>query len=375
LANIKLVEINNNQKNEYNRFIMDQPTGSFLQSWEWGMWQEECGHKAYRFLITNDYNNNDNITGAVQLLKMPIMGKKYYLYAPYGPVVRNQKSEVRSQIIQELKSRFPGVMFVRVEPKMEISELQSVGKKTLHIQPINTLVLDLEKTTDQLLKEMHPKTRYNIKLAQKHNVEVVCDLAVVPGYGLYWSEALKLIMDTAGRQNFKTFAASYYEKLLDFFVHLNTSATAKAGANSSGQSAEALAKADAIQNHSCDLKVYVYRALYQKELLAAAVMVDFGNVRTYLFGGSSDSHREVMAPHLLHFKAIEDAKTLGLKIYDFWGLETLAEKNPGFARFKLGFGGEKKEYAGAYDLVFNQGQYNIYKALRFANRLRYKLVK
>jgi len=32
--------------------------------------------------------------------------------------------------------------------------------------------LDLNKSEDQLLEEMKPKTRYNIKVAQKHGVQI-----------------------------------------------------------------------------------------------------------------------------------------------------------------------------------------------------------
>jgi lipid II:glycine glycyltransferase (peptidoglycan interpeptide bridge formation enzyme) len=70
---------------------------------------------------------------------------------------------------------------------------------------------------------------------------------------------------------------------------------------------------------------------------------------------------------------MQDAQGLGLQIYDFWGLDTLSQKNPGFARFKLGFGGQKLEYAGAYDIVLEKGQYLVYKSLRLVNRWRLKL--
>jgi photosystem II stability/assembly factor-like uncharacterized protein len=38
-----------NQKYEYNRFVTDSESGSFLQSWEWGEWQEVLGRQVFRF--------------------------------------------------------------------------------------------------------------------------------------------------------------------------------------------------------------------------------------------------------------------------------------------------------------------------------------
>jgi len=344
---MQLIELKEQDKLKYNSFVASHPSGSFLQSWEWGGWQENLGREVYRFFLMD----SDSVAGSMQLIRMPVLGKRFYLYAPYGPVLakgENFKFQISNfqGIFNDLKSRFPEALFIRIEPKdqqLPATCYQLLAKST-HIQPVNTLVLDLSKSIDQLLKEMHPKTRYNIRLAQKHGVEIVSDLAIVPGHGLYLEEVLGLIMETAKRQNFKTFTEDYYRGLLDFF-----------GA----------------QNHCGDLKIYIYKALYGRELLAAAVMVDFGKVRTYLFGGSAAAHRDVMAPHLLHFKAISDAQALGLRSYDFWGLDTVKEKNPGFARFKLGFGGKRLEYPGAYDLVFAKGQYRFYQVLRWLNRLRF----
>ena len=119
-------------------------------------------------------------------------------------------------------------------------------------------------------------------------------------------------------------------------------------------------------------------------------MVDFGQTRTYLFGGSSSEHKNVMAPYLLHFQALRDAQSQGLKFYDFWGIETAGGDSPGFARFKLGFAPRSSsesaipqlgsafasgqvEYGGAYDLVLRRFWYKAYSLLRMFYNLRKKL--
>ncbi|MCL5667071.1 MAG: peptidoglycan bridge formation glycyltransferase FemA/FemB family protein [Patescibacteria group bacterium] len=338
---MNLVQATEEYRKEYNHFVAMQPSGSFLQSWEWGQWQEELGRKAFRYFIAGSDNDHRKAAGAVQLIKMPLPTGKYYLYAPYGPVgnLRFKIGDLRPAL-QELRRKFPEAIFFRFEPKSGICNLES-AIPTAHIQPNKTLILDLTKSKDQLLKEMRPKTRYNIRLAQRHGVQVKADLAVTPGHGLYLRESLELILQTSRRQKFKTFPESYYQNFLNFFGIRN------------GQSA---------------VKVYVYKALYNKDLLAAAIMVDFGRVRTYLFGGSSSSRREVMAPHLLHYQALVDAKAAGLERYDFWGLDTAREKDPGFARFKLGFGGQVLQYPGAYDIVQRKLQYGMYEFFRKVNR-------
>ena len=76
-----------------------------------------------------------------------------------------------------------------------------------------------------------------------------------------------------------------------------------------------------------------------------------------------------MAPYLLHWQAILDAKNQGLVFYDFWGIETSSGEIPGFVRFKLGFGGEQKEYGGAYDIINHNVGYKIYQLGRKINKV------
>ena len=72
-----------------------------------------------------------------------------------------------------------------------------------------------------------------------------------------------------------------------------------------------------------------------------------------------------MAPHLLHWKIIKDAKQQGYQCYDFWGIAPTQVKNEqrswaGLTRFKKGFNGEEINYAGTFDFVYNQFWYKLY---------------
>lgn len=343
---MKLTEVLENDKNSFNSFVAASPSGSFLQSWDWGSWQESLGRKVLRFKILNA---DDAQIGSVQLIKMPLPFGKYYLYAPYGPVVGDGKWDIGDwkAFVEEVKRVFSDVVFVRIEPKMEfaIRNPQFSILKTANIQPGKTLLIDLGKSEEEILAGMHPKTRYNIKVAQKHGVEIKDEFAISVGHGLFFDEAIKLLAQTAKRQKFTTFEPKYYKKMADMF---------------------------AMQKQG-DLQLHIYKAIYQNQLLAAAFMVDFGGTRTFLFGGSSEVSKNVMAPYLLHWQAMQDAKAAGFGSYDFWGVETSSGEIPGFVRFKLGFGGETKTYAGAYDIVNKSLPYKLYRAGRFANKLKKKI--
>ncbi len=73
-------------------------------------------------------------------------------------------------------------IFIQLEPNIRQDELPSSKLQLLHSElkpaahPLftkHTFVLDLTKTEDELLANMHSKNRYNIKVAKKHGVEVV----------------------------------------------------------------------------------------------------------------------------------------------------------------------------------------------------------
>ena len=342
---MQLTEVLENQKEEYNQFVAAQKSGSFLQSWEWGEWQETLGRQVLRYWIlsagggpTSGGDISKNLIGSIQSIKMPLFGKKYYLYCPYGPVVRDPSDALG--MAQLLKQKFTEAVFIRIEPKSLSTNHLALSTKSPNIQPGKTLIINLEKSEEELLAEMHPKTRYNIKVAQKHGVEIKDEFDISIGHGLFFDEALKLILETSKRQKFNTFPAGYYKNLIDFYTLHNRSS----------------------------LKLHIYKAVFQNQLLAAAIMVDFGKIRTFLFGGSSEFHKNVMAPYLLHWQAMRDAKALGLSTYDFWGIETSSGETPGFVRFKLGFGGEEWEYGGAYDIVKNNLWYKVYKSTRTINK-------
>lgn len=335
---MKLVELSDKDKEDYNRFVQDCPNGSFLQSYEWGQWQESLGRQVFRFWILGE---NENKIASTQLIKMFLPFGKYYLYCPYGPVIGSGRLEIGDwrHVFNEIREKFSDAVFLRIQPTFDILNLKNL-QKTANTQPTRTPVVNLEQTEDQLLANMHPKTRYNIRLAQKHGVNVLGELVVTPGHGLYFGEVVKQIVETAKRQHYKSHGILYYKNLIDFF---------------------------ALQTNSA-IKIHAYKALYENQLLACGLMLDFDKTRTYLFGGSSSEKKNLMTPYLLHWQAMLDAKQSGFTDYDFWGLENLAGKEVGFGRFKLGFGSKVVEYGEACDFVIHPIEYSLYKILKIIKK-------
>ncbi len=334
---MRFVEIKEREKEKYQSLV--QANGSFLQDWHWGEYQQSQGKTVLRFALEQDGEYIFVCQGYLQ----KALGQAYF-FMPYGPVLSAVAQKEMAKYLKffalGLQQKIPGLFFIRFEPLLQLSQDDLPGAvKTADLDPHKTLILNLQQDEQQILAAMHPKTRYNIKVAQKHNVEIKS------ASNLSAAQAL-LLLQTAKRAGIKAFDKQYYQSLLEFF----------------GQGGKTI-------------EVKVYSAWQEDDLLAVNIIIFYRyglypQLATYLFGGSADIKRNMMAPYLLHWQTIRAARAAGYKKYDFWGVEE-DPKHPwhGFSKFKFGFGGTIVEHAGSYDYILNPAWYNAYRILRKLNRI------
>lgn len=242
-------------------------------------------------------------------------------YFPKGPLPTQKMIKKLTALGKEKRA-----LFIQIEP----NTTQPVDLPKSH-HPLftkQTFVLDLTKSEDELLAAMHPKTRYNIRLAQKHGV------TVSENNGAF-EEYLKLTRETTQRQEFYAHNETYHRKMWEI-MH-------KAGI------------------------AHLFTATYQGEVLSAWIVFVFGDTIYYPYGSSSVLHREVMAPTLMLWEIAKWAKKQGLKKFDLWG----ADPKHGFHRFKQGFNPKLVEFSGSYDLVINKPLYILYT---LADSLRWRIL-
>ena len=316
------------KKDTWNDFILSQTKGSgseFLQSWEWGMFQRKLGRKIWFLGI----ENNRQVIGQALIVKYNLPLGKSYLYCPRGPIFSSLNRKALELLIEKIKdlSKQEKAIFSRWDLKDKKYKLKSF-KKVKDLQPAKTLILDLKKTEADLLAQMHAKTRYNIRLAQRHGVKV---------FESRKQEHLNIFLDllhqTAKREKFKTYPDNYYHQLLNFNPQF----------------------------------ARLYFAQHQDKILAVHLLIFFGQTVIYLHGASSREKKEVMAPYLLHWEIIKWAKKKNFCFYDFWGIDQ--QKWPGLTRFKTGFGGQQSFYPGTYELSLSSFWYVLYRLGKLCFRL------
>lgn len=303
-----------------------------LQSYEWGEFRRLTNVQVIR-RATSDFKTAYTMT----IHKIP----KLPYFIGYIPKCTYPKKEMLEDIkIQAGKYK---CIYVQLEPdevKTQDNELKMEGfdiRKSFH--PLFTkysFVLNLTPSEDELLKNMHSKTRYNIRVAQKHNVSVVEDNSE-KGF----QEFLKLYNETTKRQKFYAHTPAYHKRLWETLCEANKNKT---------------------MNH---LSYHLLHAFYNKKVLTSWVLFSFRDKLYYPYGASSREHREVMASNLLMWEAIRLGKKLGLRKFDMWG--ALSENpNPqdpwyGFHKFKQGYGATLTEFIGSYDLVIMPKLYEMVK--------------
>ncbi len=302
-----------------------------LQSWEWGEARRKMGVSVVRI---GEYHN-DRLTHVFQVTFHHIPFTPFRIgYLPRSIMPSDAVIEV---LTAEALRR--NAIFVKIEPNEPFGEdAPSELVTSAHpLFPEWTQILDLTKSESELLKNMKPKTRYNIKLARKKGV-VVKRMTNEKGFQIFSD----LYFKTTDRQKYRGHSIAYHEIVFEF---LKSSIS------------------------------HIFVAFVDDEPLAAYQIFLYKNVLYYPYGGSSDQKRNYMAPHLLMWEIIRYGKEQGAEKFDMWGSlpKGFDQNDPwaGFTRYKEGFGTEFFRFAGSYDLIIHKNLYYIYNIL---HKVRKKLL-
>jgi lipid II:glycine glycyltransferase (peptidoglycan interpeptide bridge formation enzyme) len=313
---------------EKEKSAFDSAATHPLQSWAWGEFRKKTGVGLSRLGF-----GEKKIDRVFQITWHRIPYTKFCIgYCPKS-VIPN-KEEVGAIKIEAKKRR---AVFVKFEPNEKLSpetekkimrladEFNWVKGKPLFTK--YTFQLDIGKSEEELLKNMHQKTRYNLRLAEKKGVEIVEDSSE-QGFEEYW----KLMEETTKRQGFFAHGKGYHKKMWQEMT-------------GSGMG-------------------HLYKAIYQDKTLTAWMVFILNDTIYYPYGASSNEHREVMASNLMMWEVMRYGKKQGCRLFDMWGSlgPEPDTKDPwyGFHKFKQGYGSELVEFLGTYDLVITPLLYNLY---------------
>lgn len=326
----------------YDDYVRQGPKGHILQTVAWGDLKARTGWAPVRYLVEERGTGAPRGAISVLLRRLPLPGTRLYLgYAPRGPVIdyadEAAMSELFASVAGDLRRR--GAIALKIDPDVAadridvVDRLERLGLRRMTrglgfegVQPRFVFRLPLRGPAEEIMASFQPKTRYNIRLAQRRGVTVRVGTTREDLRTFY-----RILVETAHRDRFLVRAESYYQDMWELLVE------------------KGLAR--------------LFLADHEGETLAGTMAFILGDKAWYVYGASSNARREVMPNYLLQWTMIRWAKDSGCNLYDFRGVSgNLDPSDPlyGLFRFKKGFGAEFTEFIGEFDLVLSPSWYHAY---------------
>ena len=297
--------------------------GHLLQSWRWGAFKAHQSWDVERVVVEGESG-----MGLAQVL-FKRRGPASYGYIPRGPAFSVPEPTLARDLFRAIdevcRRRFALGLIVEPDVPLPFTGRYSAAgfvRGPTHIQPARTVKVRLG-TDDELLARMHPKTKYNVRLAMRRGVTSRRSDGDRDDVATFFA----LLEDTARRNAFAVHAASYYRDFLTMF----------------------------------DRHALLIFALVDEIPVAGAIAARFGTEAVYMYGGSSSRHRAHGAAFYLQYEIMRWARENGCARYDMWGIpeydpessvaaggEKLASSHGddwrGLYEFKTRFGGDQVRY-------------------------------
>ena len=312
---------------EYESFVQNHPMGGITQSVRWHNVKNNWGHE-----VVVSRGGDGEIVGGVSILvqRVPFIGTSM-LYSPRGPICDPYKPDVISDLkkgIDQLAVKYKAHLY-KMDPDVLSSDTRFLGIargagfqqitggdgfETIQARFNYRLYLE-GRDEEALFANLTQKTRYNVRVARKHGVEIK-----VVGEE-YLDDFMRLMQTTGERDGFSVRPKAYFKRMLDEL------------------------------GEHCRL----YMAFFEGKAVSGAITTNYAGKTCYIYGASDNAHRNVMPNYMIQWEMIRWAVETGCTVYDFQGVSgNLGEDHPlyGLYRFKKGFNGTLDELAGEFDYVY-----------------------
>ena len=302
-----------------------------MQSAGWIRCRAEDGYSHMAIMLRDEERR---LAGGAVVGRWEYGDNQAFYYMQEGPLLPDEPelaqavmNAVLARLAQHRRDDAAVVSHLRIEPRRSHwPEFAAAGFEPPSCddrfrEPRHTHCVDLRAAEHERLQAMKTKGRYNVGLARRHGVAVVEDNT---DRGL--DDFLAIRNDTARRQDLRRRSRRYF----------------------------------AAMQREFGPRAQLFFAELGGRRLACALVIRFGERATYLYGGSLEDQREVMAPYLLHHEIMNRMAAAGCTSYDFWG--TAPPGQPGHAwagisAFKRKFGGIDVAHVPTLDHIYDRAAY------------------
>ena len=332
---MKWIILENSNIEKYISFVDSINHSGIWHYPEWLEFQLSSGRAIDGFIFCVLDNDEEIIFAGIYLIQKSALGIKFG-YIPGGPLYKYFLNDTYVFFLKNIAeiSKNKNIVYTQLD---SITKFNNVYNNTIlsmkdHITnqklpiPAYTNKIDISMSFEQILEQMRPKGRYNIKLAEKKGVMIVeRDISDVDIF-------YNMLLETTKRDNFRPNPKEYYISMLK-----------------------------CIQNSK------LLYAIHENDIICGGIFTFTKNQGLYYYGASSNIKRNLMAPYLLQCEAINRAKELNCKYYDFMGLADPNNANDQLLTvtdFKLKFGGETIRFQSPYHIIHQKAKYFLYQILR-----------
>ncbi len=331
---MKFIIFNKTSINQYLDFINNNPNTGIWHYPSWLTFQLET-KKALNGFFFGIEDNGKIILGGLLLIYKNALKFNYgyipagFLYDEIDDNIYNFFTENINKIAKENKLVITQIDSITPYSEKYNNLINKYKDYILNVKlpiPDHTNMINLNKSEDLILEEMKPKGRYNIKLANKRGV------IIKEGNENDIDLFFQLLKNTSIRDGFNINNKDYYLKMLRIIPNS-----------------------------------VLLLAYFNDILLAAGIFLYTNNYGIYYYGASGDQMRNLMAPYLIQWKAIQIAKIKNCKYFDFLGVSPPNDNNDRLSNvteFKLKFGGKIVKFNPSFNIIHNKLIYNFYQKLK-----------
>ncbi len=331
-------------RQQWNAFVANSSCCNITQSYEWGELAPHLGAEALHLGVV-DAQGQLCAAMLVIIGPIPILRRPYF-YAPRGPVLDEPNSPALTVLLNfaRAEAHKRGAFMLKVEPSVEdgntvwLTALQKQGFRPTpyasHVR--HEWVLDLRPDEKTILAGMKEKWRYNIRLAGRKGITVRRGEGQADIDTFY-----RIYQTTSERDQFFIHSKAHYE--------------------------------DVMRLYGKDDRVALFLAEYGGKAIAGIIVIGLGRWSWYMYGASSNEHRNLMPNHLLQWSGMQWAKAHGCWYYNFRGIPDVLEEGEelwGVYVFKRGFGGYPLRFLETHDMVYQPVIYAVYRRLLDIKRWR-----
>lgn len=297
-------------KSEWNEFVSASEHGTLFHTWEWISILEDI-YKVKKLPI--GIFEEDNLIGIFPtfiqkkaFLKLA-MSPLHTAATPYGGplLLKSLPRDIFEKFEDFVEKYDVGYIELFTSPGFYIKKV--LERENYTCSDKKTLIIDLNKTKDELWRGLDKKCRNAIRKARKNNVEIINanDKKTLDDF-------YQMTKETYEKWGMKPpIAKEYFCRVWDVFKPKQ--------------------------------QLMVLFAMYEGQLIAGAIFPFYKSEVYYWSGASYTEYNKVAPNNLIQWSLIEWAIDNKFEKYDMLGADI-----PSIAKFKASFGGEKVRHIYAY---------------------------